>query len=1098
MTIKYLLSFVTLCGTIVIPYYTSGQTEYGIVNSGELIRRGAELHDEEKYDQALEFYNQVPENDTSYTLALVEKALSYYSKKDYEKAVQICEEALNHDSEYDHNLYITLGSAYDDLGKPEKAIEIYDRAIKIFPKNHLLLFNKAVALEKRENYSEALDLYQEVLKICPYHASTHYRLGHLAEQEGDLVRAMLCYNTFLIAEPATDRSLSILQSLDNMVGRKYDNSKAKGVIFSKDGEDFGEIETIIRKQLALNKSYRLESKADFSVIRQNQALLSYLPSHKGQKGFWETFYVPFFARIYKEGLFEEFSYFILASSDNEKIKSLLARNKGGVSKFNQWIGDAYTETTAKHIVEVEGKPTEVTQIYYKGGSLYGIGPYHPGTDKKAGIWKFFYTSGRLMSTGGYDNTGEQTGDWKFYHPNGNLKKEVKLLAGKGVGIYKLYSTNGNIKELGSYSVGELDGEIKAYTPYGAVDEVHYFKNGLHEGKYEEYYPNGKLKFNSFYTAGKLSGAYQSYHPDGKLYIDGKVKDNLKEGLFTVYFRDGKVQLKKSYLLDQESGSFTKYYNNGKLNQEGTFKNQKQVGPWKLYFLNGQLDEITTYNEDGNETGIQQYFDVDGKLYYEAELKNGRLIQFKYFDKGGKLVAETKLKPKQEVKFYFSDGAPRWVGNLENGKRNGLWKEYDRNGLILAEYTYIDGSLNGAGKVYFYNGKVYKELNYKDGNLHGEYTEYFRNGKTYKTAWYENGIGFGNVTTYFNNGTKQHFYTLMSDNIIGKSYSYDIEGKLSLIEKYENGILTDFLFYDTTGNEIRSINIEKEKIEVEFPSITNEVLMKRTFMSGSKEGKSNSYYLENKTHSEGNFLNDERDGVWKWYNPDNSLNAIRTYQFGDLDGLSENYDLFGKIRTRSYCIEGNVYGQEDVFYYNGNKKEEAEYWNNNENGPSKYFGFNGEHVMTLLYEHGTLVKVVYVNSKMEKSDTIPAPLNGTIEAKYSNGKTAFLMEFKNGYRHGKYREFFEDGTPCRESQYLDNLLEDERKTWYRDGKLRSVESYKHNDDHGVTTLYNENGTKKAELTYKMDALHGPAKYFDASGKLIAHYIFYNDDMVKKVL
>lgn len=1076
------------------------QTEFGIVNSGELIRKGIEKHDAEKYDEAIDYYNQVPENDTNYTLATAEKAFAYYAKKDYENTIKLCEETLKYGTEYDNNLYITLGSAYDDAGKSEKAIEVYDKAIKEYPKNHLILFNKAVTLEKQERYTEAIAAYQQALLISPYHGTSHYRLGHLAEQEGDLTRAMLCYNTFLIVEPTSERALTVLTMLDGMVSKKYDDSKAKGIKFSENGEDFSEIENLIRKQLALNKNYKLESKADFPVVRQNQALLSYLPTHKGNKGFWETFYVPFYAQIYKEGRFEDYSYYIIASSDNDKVKSLVSKNKKVLDKFAEWKGDAYRNVTSKRKTDIDGKPTDVLQVYYESGNIYGVGPYSADMSKKNGKWEFYHPNGKVLAQGRYDASGLQTGDWKFFYKNGKLRKEAVFSADKENGPYKIYYNNGNLKEAGTFTGGELDGEIKTYTYYGGIEELHNFKNGIHEGKYEEYYPNGKLKFASAYANNKLTGPYKYYHPDGKINIEGKIKDDLKEGTFTVSFRDGKLELKKDYLLNKETGTFSKYYKNGKVRQEGTYKNGKITGVWKSYFRNGQVEDITNYNENGNEQGIQQYFDMDGKIYYEGEYKDGRLVQFKFFDKSGKLLTDVKLKAKQDVKTYYSDGNVRWEGSMENGKRNGVWREFARNGILIGEYIYKDGTLNGPAKLFFYSGKTFKELTYKNGNLNGVYKEYFRNGQLYRKAWYEEGTGHGNVTLYNRQGVKERVYTLFNDQVNGKSYNYDVDGKLNSVEKYEKGLFTGLVFFDTTGQEIRTVELNKEKTEVEFPSVTNVVLMKRTYQNGSKEGPSNSYYLDNKLTVEGVYLNDEREGVWKWYNPDNTISTTRNYDLGNQNGLNENYDLFGKLRGKYEYINGSLHGTGDVYYYNGNKKEEISYWEDDLHGPTKYFGFNGEHVLTLVYEHGTASKVVYVNGKggAGKPDTLAAPVTGTVEAKYANGKTAFFIDYKNGYEHGRYREFFEDGTPCRESQHADDLLEGTRKTWYRNGKLRSVENFKFDEEDGVTTLYHENGNKKAELTYKSDTLHGPVKYYDSAGKLIAHYIFYNGDMIKKVL
>ncbi len=1095
---QFLKLFTLTAFAFVSVYHAKAQSEFGVINSGEIITKGVALHDKEQYEEALKLYNQVPENDTNYALATVEKAFTYFAQKDYDKAIKLCEQALTMGTEYENSLYLTLGSAYDEAGKPETAIEVYDKGIKEFPKNHRLLFNKAVTLEKQEKYAEAIALYKQALIISPYHGSTHIRLGNLCQQEGDLTRAMLCYNTFLMVEPATERSLSILQTLNTMVNQKYDNSKAKGIKLAEKGEDFSEIETLIRKQLALNKSYKLESKADFPVIRQNQALLSYLPEHHGDKGFWETFYVPFYAKLYKEGHFEDFSYFLLSSSDNEKIKALVNKNKGAISKFTDWKANAFSEATTHHKVEIDGKPADVVQLYYSNGNLYGFGPYNAATDKKTGKWEAYHISGKLMSTGSYDNNGKQTGVWKFYHPNGKLKKETLITDGEENGPYKAYRDNGNLSETGTFKNGKLDKEIKVYTWYGGLDEIHNFKEGQHDGVYESYYPNGKVNMTMKYTADKLNGPYKSYHPDGKIDVEGTIKDNQKEGLFTARFRDDKIYVKKNYLLGKENGEFVKYYENGKVRQEGVYKNEKPVGTWKSYYMNGQLDEVSNYNDAGNENGTQQYYDVDGVLYYESECKDGRILSYKCLDKSGKVIVETRLKGKQEIKTYYADGNLRWSGNLENGKRAGLWKEYARNGKVIGEYNYNDGTLNGPAKLYYYNGKVYKEFAYKNGDFQGKYAEYFKNGQLYKTAWYEKGVGQGEVTTYMRDGVKSRVYTLLNGEIEGKSFNYDVTGKLRVIDTYKKGIFTGMMFYDTTGTEIKNLPLDKETVVLDYPSITGEVLMKRTFVNGSKEGPSNSYYLNNKLEAEGSFLNGKRDGPWKWYNPDNTLSSSRVYEDDETTGKSESFDLFGALRSKYDYINDNIYGTGYIYYYTGNKKEEMTYWDDEEHGPTKYFGNNGEHVLTILYQHGNMSQVVYVNGKNGKPDTIPAPVTGTIEAKYANGKTAFHLEYKDGYEHGKYREFFEDGSPSRESEYENDLLQGERKTWYRNGKLRSLENFNANDNDGLTVLYNENGTKKAELTYKNDSLHGPVKYYDANGKLIAHYIFYNSDMIKKVL
>src|SRR5690606_11564941 len=252
---------------------------------------------------------------------------------------------------------------------------------------------------------------------------------------------------------------------------------------------------------------------------------------------------------------------------------------------------------------------------------------------------------------------------------------------------------------------------------------------------------------------------------------------------------------------------------------------------------------------------------------------------KYFDKSGNVVSDTKVKSKQEVKFHYPDGTVRWEGMLDNGKRTGLWKEYYRNGLLKSELNYKDSKLNGEGKEYYYNGKVRKEMNFSDGKYHGKYREYYRNGQLYKSAWHENGDGYGDIYFYEPDGTLETKYTLMKNKVVGKLYNYNVEGNVSSIERYDDDLFIGFTLISSEGKEIQNIDINQEKIDIEYKGETGEIRMVRNYTNGAKNGISNGYYLNKKLSSEGQYLDDKREGLWKYYNPDNTLNVIQTLESG---------------------------------------------------------------------------------------------------------------------------------------------------------------------------------------------------------------------------
>lgn len=74
-------------------------------------------------------------------------------------------------------------------------------------------------------------------------------------------------------------------------------------------------------------------------------------------------------------------------------------------------------------------------------------------------------------------------------------------------------------------------------------------------------------------------------------------------------------------------------------------------------------------------------------------------------------------------------------------------------------------------------------------------------------------------------------------------------------------------------------------------------------------------------SEGNYLNDEKDGIWKYYYPSGELLYSETYIKGKQTGLLQGYYKTGEIRRRETYkdgkfITGNCYtrsGKDTVYY-----------------------------------------------------------------------------------------------------------------------------------------------------------------------------------------
>ena len=76
----------------------------------------------------------------------------------------------------------------DQTGKPQQAIDFFNRAIHHHPGDPLLHFNLGVSLHDQGKLDEALASYRKVLSLDPCHAKAHNRLGMMLQQLDSRVR----------------------------------------------------------------------------------------------------------------------------------------------------------------------------------------------------------------------------------------------------------------------------------------------------------------------------------------------------------------------------------------------------------------------------------------------------------------------------------------------------------------------------------------------------------------------------------------------------------------------------------------------------------------------------------------------------------------------------------------------------------------------------------------------------------------------------------------------------------------------------------------------------------------------------------------------
>jgi len=98
-------------------------------------------------------------------------------------------------------LYNALGLCYSRIDSLEMAENYYKKSLELFPENIETICNLAAIKGKRNMFSEALQLYEELIKVDAYDATILNNIAWCLEKTNNLDEAIKYYYRALAKEP---------------------------------------------------------------------------------------------------------------------------------------------------------------------------------------------------------------------------------------------------------------------------------------------------------------------------------------------------------------------------------------------------------------------------------------------------------------------------------------------------------------------------------------------------------------------------------------------------------------------------------------------------------------------------------------------------------------------------------------------------------------------------------------------------------------------------------------------------------------------------------------------------------------------------------
>lgn len=178
--------------------------------------------------------------------------------------------------------------------------------------------------------------------------------------------------------------------------------------------------------------------------------------------------------------------------------------------------------------------------------------------------------------------------------------------------------------------------------------------------------------------------------------------------------------------------------------------------------------------------------------------------------------------------------------------------------------------------------------------------------------------------------------------------------------------------------------------------------------------------------EGKFLNNKKNGVWKYYSNDRLISEIR-YKDDVLAGEAAGYFESGQIAAKTNYFNGDLNGEYLAYHENGKIKEKSKYTEGKLDGLFVRFNKKGELLYKIEYKQG----LPYNLEIMQNNDSILVSgnlKNGTGEfieyAKNNETGEKYILNrktFKNGKLNGSVQGFDSKGRPFYRGQYKDGYM-----------------------------------------------------------------------------
>ena len=454
----------------------------------------------------------------------------------------------------------------------------------------------------------------------------------------------------------------------------------------------------------------------------------------------------------------------------------------------------------------------------------------------------------------------QTEYQQFTYPNGQVASEGILRDGKPDGLWKTYYENGQLKSVGKRTEFLLDSIWVFFKENGDTSLIVNYKNDLKNGP-RFTYSETEVMMEPFVNDIRL-GEGRRYDRKGHLLQTVAFKNGLEEGISPVFDTTGLlreiVNYRKGFVMTREA--LNRY------DREG-----KKHGYWKTFFEDWSL-HTECYYKHGLRDGFYKEYDEKGNLKKIIKYVNDV-----------EQVLEPDMKPLIVQHEYYPNGKVKREASFRDGKREGVWREFDEEGNVINSQTYKKGGLISEGVVG------------TDGKRRGEYKEFYADSTLRAEGLFIDGLRSGEWKFYYHNGQLQEVGTYKEGGPDGVWIWYHDNGQKQIEEQFYKGLHNGpYKEYDAKGNLIVSGTYFDDMKNGKWMEQIGDMRSQGEYRNDKQVGEWVSYYDNDKMAFRGSFNAGYPDGEHFFYYENGRLREIQSYSAGVKHGDWKKYLDSGEL------------------------------------------------------------------------------------------------------------------------------------------------------------------------------------------------------------